>query len=178
MKKIWIWKVHLNIELILIILFIYFILYYIFIIKSENNSIINNITKNSIIVEKSTKNNVKDFFEDFKLIFTWSVIDKKWIEQDFDLSNIELSGWTLEIEFYLDSFNKVNSKIKYWYMLWKIRNRWHIFYIWDKNKLININKYKLAELEEDWKIEFKAVNLSGWNLYVKIIIIWKKRKTK
>ncbi len=142
----------------------------------ETESLSNKIEK----IEKNTKVET----EDFQLIFTWTVVDKSWLEHDFDLDNIDLTWSTLEIEF--STNNEFKSypvlsaanlgNIRYWFMLWKLRNRNNVFWVWKNTDSIKKNKYNLIELEEDWKIEFKAANLNGWILFVRITIKWRRFK--
>ncbi len=174
----------LYIFVLMMIIFLYFIVLnkpYVY----ENNWSIANLSnswsKNKVNIIKKEK---IISYEKFELIFTWTVVDRSWLEYDFDLKNIDLTGSILEIEF--STNNEFKSypilsaanleKIRYWYMLWRLRNRNKVFWVWKNTDSVNKNKYNLIEIEEDWKIEFKAANLSWWILFVKIIINWKKIK--
>ena len=173
---------------ILIILFLFLITWIYFSFNYFNNNYSNKVEVNMISTwstigfEKKIKKEVE--YEDFLEIFTWTVVDRIWLEHDFDLTNLDLTGSILEIEF--STNNEFKSypvlsaanleKIKYGFMLWRLKNRYKTYWVWKDIDSVNINKYNVIELEEDWKIEFKAANLTWWILFVRITLKWRKNK--
>jgi len=121
--------------------------------------------------------------EDFTKLYSWKI--KIWgtLDFDIDLTNVYLTWTTANIEFsnneYFISYPSLSdkniNKIRFWYMLWKSRNRNKVFRVWKGTESIKKFSHNILNDNEDWKLYFRWANLWWtWNLYVKIIINWKK----
>ena len=120
--------------------------------------------------------------EDFEETYTWTVF--KWLpfDIDIDIQNVYLTWTTIKLYFSNNSdfkiykpYSKENlNKIRYWFMLWKERNRNKVFWLWKNLNSVNTYNFSLNDVYEDKKLGFKVANLDWASLFVKLEIKWEK----
>jgi hypothetical protein len=157
----------------LFVLFL-FLIYFIF---SDNISVDKKTWKVKIVkTEKIIK-------EDFHNSYSWTILFGQSVDFDIDLNNVYLTWTTVDImfsnnnEFKSYPAGSINNieKIRYWFMLWKLRNRNKVFWLWKVTNSVNKSHFNISDLEEDWILSFKWVKLWwNWNLFVQIDINWQK----
>lgn len=151
-----------------------FILYFSF----SNNIVVDEKTWLIKIIET-----LKIETEDFTKLYSWKIEIWKTLDFDIDLTDIYLTWSTVDIEFsnneyfilYDSSSPKNIDKIRFWYMLWKSRNKNEVFLVWKDTESIKTFSHDVLDDNEDWRLYFRWASLWWtWNLYVKITLNWKK----
>ncbi len=166
------WRFNKNFIKFIMLFFIIF-LYFIF---SDNISVDEKTWSVKIIKSKKI---IKESFEN---TYSWAVY--KWLpfDIDVDIKDVYLTWATINLffsnnpDFLLNKPYKSDNfnKIRYWFMLWKVRNRDKVFWLWKNLDSINTLNFKLKDVIEDDELWFKVANLEWATLFVKLVIKWEK----
>jgi len=157
-------------------IFLYVILLVvIFFFTFSNNIVVDEKTWTIAIIKSK-----KVIKEDFEKVYTWAVF--KWLPFDIDIDVKDLTWTIIKLDFSNNSefieywpYEKQNfNKIRYWFMLWKVRNRDHVFWLWKNLSSLNKVYFDLDDVIEWDLLWFKVANLEWPTLFVKLHIKWKK----
>jgi hypothetical protein len=93
--------------------------------------------------------------------FTWSTVDLEFSNnKDF----INYTVWDINN----------NIKIRFWYMLWRSRNKNEVFWVWKVTESVKKIQYDVLSNNEDWRLVFKLANLNWWRLYIRATLKWRE----
>ncbi len=123
----------------------------------------------------------KKLYELVSLLYSSPVI-KPNIDDIFSTNLEDIDIENLNLYFYIMSKYHINyssnGKIKFGYMIWKIKNRREMVRVWKVVSSIKSFKYDLVDIEEFWELPFRLANLEGQKLYTKLILNTKKIVTE
>jgi len=165
----WKRKIHIHILFIVLIIITYFLF--------SNNIVVDEDTWSVTIVESP-----KIITEKFNQVYSWKIESWKTLDFDLDLTDVFLTGALANIEFSNNKDFKLYpiwsdeniNKVRFWYMLWKSRNKNQVYWVWKVNDSLKKISHEIVEDQEDWRLYFRSANLGWWNLYVKITLVWEK----
>ena len=157
-------------------MFLYILMFVIVLFFTFSNNIVVDEKTGTIAIVKSEK----IIKEDFEEVYTWAVF--KWLPFDIDIDVKDLTWTTIELYFsnnsdfieYWPYENENLNKIRYWFMLWRVRNRDHVFWLWKNLSSLNNINFNLENVIEWDLLWFKVANLEWPTLFVKLHIKWEK----
>lgn len=157
----------------LFLAFLFVVIYFYF----SNNIVVDENTW-AVSIVKTKKVETKHFSK----IYSWKVESSKTLDFDIDLTDVYLTWAIVDIEFsnnknfelYPVWSNKNLDKIRYWYMLWKARNKGKVFWVWKVTESVKKNRYNVLDDIEDGRLYFRAANLEWWDLFVRLNLKWEK----